>query len=261
MIHRRQISRLARAGSFAADITIRSHRSACFTVIAAACIIAFSPFPAGAETVRAVVPEAADPWKPVVDEAAARFAIPSQWIRAVIRVESRGNVRAVSPKGAIGLMQLMPDTYAELRARYGLGDDPADPRDNIIAGAAYLREMHDRFGSVGFIAAYNAGPQRCEDHLATGRPLPDETRAYVAQIMPLLAGGLPTDNRWVVAGHTSRQQPSLFVLHAGPSTNNGSAFSPQATLPRRDHVVADLSALVPLPGKLFVGKSESRGRR
>ena len=70
----------------------------------------------------------------------------------------------------MGLMQIMPDTWTELRTRHRLGRDPYDPRDNILAGAAYLREMHDRYGSPGFLAAYNAGPGRYEDYLA-GRPL------------------------------------------------------------------------------------------
>src|SRR3546814_19834934 len=78
--------------------------------------------------------------------------------RSVMRVESRVDVRAVSPKGAMGLRRLMPDTWASLRVRLGLGANPYDPRDNILAGAAYLREMHDRYGSPGFLAAYNAGP-------------------------------------------------------------------------------------------------------
>jgi soluble lytic murein transglycosylase-like protein len=75
----------------------------------------------------------------------------------------------------MGLMQIMPLTWSELRARYDLGVDPYDPRDNILAGAAYLRELYQRFGTPGFLAAYNAGPTRYESHLATGRSLPDET--------------------------------------------------------------------------------------
>lgn len=122
-----------------------------------------------------------------VAEAARRFAIPEAWIWAVMRVESAGDVRAISRAGAMGLMQIMPATWAELRPRYGLGADPFHPRDNIIAGAAYLREMHDRFGSPGFLAAYNAGPGRYADHLATGRPLPRETRAYLAMLAPVVA--------------------------------------------------------------------------
>lgn len=101
---------------------------------------------------------ARDRYVTYVAEAALRFGIPTAWIRAVMRVESNGDRRAVSPKGALGLMQLMPKTWADMRARYGLGRDPFDPHDNILAGAAFLRELHDRYGSPGFLAAYNAGP-------------------------------------------------------------------------------------------------------
>jgi soluble lytic murein transglycosylase-like protein len=86
----------------------------------------------------------------------------------------------------MGLMQLMPGTWVALSVRYGLGLDPFDPRDNILAGTAYLKEMHDRFGSAGFLAAYHAGPARYEQHLATGQPLPPETTAYIAAVAPLL---------------------------------------------------------------------------
>ena len=105
----------------------------------------------------------ADPYAGHIAEAARRFGIPEAWIRAVMHVESRGDVRAISSAGAMGLMQIMPATWLELRARYGLGSNPYDPRDNIMAGAAYLREMHDRYGSPGFLAAYNAGPGRYEE--------------------------------------------------------------------------------------------------
>jgi hypothetical protein len=131
---------------------------------------------------------AADRFAVFVSDAARRFGIPEAWIRAVMRFESGGQVRATSPKGAIGLMQLMPGTWSDLSLRYGLGDDPFDPHDNITAGAGYLRELHDRYGAPGFLAAYNAGPARYEDHLATGRPLPAETRAYVAAVAPWLSG-------------------------------------------------------------------------
>ena len=128
-----------------------------------------------------------------IAEAAQRFGVPAHWILAVMRKESAGDVRAVSEKGAMGLMQIMPDTWDELRARYGLGRDPFDPRDNILAGAAYLRELHDRFGSPGFLAAYNAGPTRYAEHLATGRPLPRETRDYVAALAPLIGASVATE--------------------------------------------------------------------
>jgi len=74
-----------------------------------------------------------NPYAGYIAEASRRFGIPERWIRAVMRVESRGQVKAVSPKGAIGLMQIMPDTWAGLRLRYRLGRDPRDPRDNILA--------------------------------------------------------------------------------------------------------------------------------
>ena len=113
----------------------------------------------------------ADPHAADIAEAARRFGIPAAWIRAVMRIESANNVRAVSPKGAMGLMQIMPETWIDLRVRHRLGTDPYNPRDNILAGSAYLREMHDRYGSPGFLAAYNAGPGRYEEYLA-GRSLP-----------------------------------------------------------------------------------------
>jgi hypothetical protein len=121
-------------------------------------------------------------------EAAHRFAIPQAWIQAVMRVESAGDPRAMSPKGAAGLMQIMPSTWDALRVRYGLGTDVRDVHDNIMAGAAYLREMFDRYGSPGFLAAYNAGPGRYEEYLSNGRPLPAETVAYVGKLTPLLDG-------------------------------------------------------------------------
>ena len=124
-----------------------------------------------------------------IAEAARRFGIPQPWIRAVMEVESAGNPRAVSTAGAMGLMQIMPGTWAELRVVNRLGNDPFDPRDNILAGTAYLRQMYDRFGSPGFLAAYNAGPARYQEHLDTGRALPQETRNYLAILAPLIGDG------------------------------------------------------------------------
>lgn len=121
-----------------------------------------------------------------MEEASRRFNIPLAWLRAVMHAESHGDAAAVSDKGAIGLMQVMPATYEELRAKHGFGPDPFDPRDNILAGAAYLSEMFSRYGERGFLAAYNAGPGRYEKHLALGRALPSETVEYVARIAPRL---------------------------------------------------------------------------
>ena len=139
-------------------------------------------------------PAAAHPHAAHIAEASRRFGIPENWIRAVLRAESAGDVRAVSSAGAMGLMQVMPDTWAGLRVRHQLGRDPYDPRDNIMAGTAYLREMWDRYGNVAaMLAAYNAGPGRYDEHRATGRPLPAETRAYVAALAPILGGAAPSD--------------------------------------------------------------------
>ena len=139
-------------------------------------------------------PAAAHPYAAHIAEASQRFGIPEHWIIAVLRAESAGDVRAISSAGAIGLMQVMPDTWAGLRVRYTLGRDAYDPRANIMAGTAYLREMWDRYGNVGaMLAAYNAGPGRYDEHHATGRPLPAETRAYVAALAPVLGGAAPSD--------------------------------------------------------------------
>lgn len=139
---------------------------------------------------RPSIAAAADPldrWTGQVTEASVRFGIPAEWIRRVMRAESGGRTTLgdrpiVSPAGAMGLMQLMPGTWADMRARFGLGGNPHDPRDNILAGTAYLRLMYDRFGYPGLFAAYNAGPVRYARHLATGRPLPAETVAYMAAV-------------------------------------------------------------------------------
>ena len=121
-----------------------------------------------------------------VSEASQRFGLPESWIYAVMRTESAGRIGAVSSAGAMGLMQLMPGTWARQRTRFGLGSDPFDPRDNIMAGTSYLREMYDSYGASGFLAAYNAGPGRYEQWRDNGRSLPAETRAYVAKIAPML---------------------------------------------------------------------------
>ena len=122
-----------------------------------------------------------DPWGPYIREAAARYSVPEQWVRAVMQQESGGEEQAVSPVGAMGLMQVMPDTYAGLRGRYGLGKDPFEPHNNILAGTASL---------------------------------PDETVNYLAAITPNLGNAVPMSgplavyasarpNRGIVAGATA----------------------------------------------------------
>jgi len=144
---------------------------------------AAAPVAATAQDLPAARSAAAHPYAGHVADAARRFGIPEAWIWAVMRVESGGDSRAVSRAGAMGLMQIMPATWADLRARHGLGADPFDARDNIMAGAAYLRAMHDRYGNASaMLAAYNAGPGRYDDYLSRGRPLPPETVGYLAQL-------------------------------------------------------------------------------
>ncbi|MBC9030774.1 lytic transglycosylase domain-containing protein [Sphingomonas sp. JC676] len=129
----------------------------------------------------------ASPWEAMVIEASQRFGVPEAWIYRVIQAESGGRTMVrgrpiTSPKGAMGLMQLMPATYADMASRHGLGGDPYLPRDNILAGTAYLRLMYDRFGFPGMFAAYNCGPERYEAYLQGRQGLPAETRSYLARI-------------------------------------------------------------------------------
>jgi len=129
-----------------------------------------------------------DPWGPYIREASNRFDVPERWIREVMRQESGGRITATSRVGAMGLLQLMPGTYAELNVKHGFGDDPYHPWSNLMAGTAYIRQMYDLYGSPGFLAAYNGGPRRLENYLWSGGRMPDETRNYVAKIGPRLSG-------------------------------------------------------------------------
>jgi soluble lytic murein transglycosylase-like protein len=139
--------------------------------------------------------------QPFIDEASDRFGVPEAWIRAVIAAESSGQTTMngqpiTSPAGAVGPMQVMPQTYEELRLRYELGPDPADPEQNILAGTAYLKELHQRFGGAGMFAAYNAGPERYQAYLDGNLPLPDETRGYLAALRTA-ASGIPAEATFI----------------------------------------------------------------
>lgn len=202
-----------------------------------------------------------DPWSTHIREAAKSFAIPERLLRAVMHVESIGDAHAVSSKGAMGLMQIMPATWEELRTKYRLGDDPYQPRDNIFAGAGYLREMLDRFGPNGFLAAYNAGPGRYEEHLSTGRPLPRETIDYVRKLAPLISGAvpIPTSARQG-AGRVSALGSTVFA-HTGSIRNVAASygdrdadvetetmFSAIDSQPPIGGAIIDLTAFEPLSG-------------
>jgi soluble lytic murein transglycosylase-like protein len=197
-----------------------------------------------------------------VAEASNRFGVPEHWIRAVMHVESNGKQRARSSIGAMGLMQIMPKTWTELRARYRLGADPYDVRDNILAGAAYIRELYDRYGAPGFLAAYNAGPGRYERHLATGRPLPEETQAYVATLAPMINRAQVSMPTRAVARSFAWANSSLFAARsAGISPDRSSSAAKRQSRSTRAQGIVDLSALGPHSGNLFVHRNgEMRSR-
>lgn len=165
----------------------------------------------------------AEPWDDAIAEASSRFGLPAVWVREVIRAESGGDVRALSPKGAVGLMQLMPETWQRLRVELGLGSDPFQPRDNVLAGVAYLRSLYDRYGAPAFLAAYNAGPARLDAYLLKSRPLPAETLRYVARLAPAINAAPITPPTVFAVRHdvpmtdhaiAHGAADSLFVLHA-----------------------------------------------
>jgi hypothetical protein len=167
------------------------------------------------------LPSDVAPWEPLVHEASQRFGVPEDWIEHVLDAETRGhntlNGKPItSSAGAMGLMQIMPQTWAYLRSRYRLGKDPFDPHDNIFAGTALLKELFDRFGYPELFAAYNAGPARLNDFLASGRALPAETTAYVARVLDTDVTA-PTVPKTRPIAPVSRWESSLFFVNTAHS--------------------------------------------
>ena len=119
---------------------------------------------------------AAKPWRTEAAVTADKHAIPPNLFLALIKAESGFHAKAISPKGAIGLTQLMPATAKSL------GVDPNDPEQNLAGGARYLRQQYERFGSWPLaLAAYNAGPTRVA---RLGRiPNISETKTFVARVL------------------------------------------------------------------------------
>jgi soluble lytic murein transglycosylase-like protein len=204
-------------------------RTALRGMIAAAALMTAVPaaVPARADPV--------DPWRAIIAEASGRFGIPDAWIIRVMRIESGGNTMRggrpiVSRAGAMGLMQLMPGTWESLRIALGLGPNPHDPHDNIIAGTAYLRMMYDRFGYPGLFGAYNAGPGRYGAYVAGRSRLPVETIAYLARatggaapayVAPI-SMGMPVDVRHEnTLFFAVRNAPNVVAVTQSTSASTG----------------------------------------
>lgn len=195
-----------------------------------------------------------DPLNGFIAEASERFGLPAAWIRAIVRLGSDGNARVARRNGAVGLMQLTPETWAELRPRYALGDDPFDPRDSILAGTAHLREMYDRYRLQEFFAAYYMGPTRYDEHLKSGLPLSADVQTFVAVLAALIEPGL----KHVVgspdrANAASWRKAPLFVVRSKRnSSDNPSAASAQTDRSTSSQSTTDRQALAPHPNGLFV---------
>lgn len=217
------------------------------------CGVAFAAeLPAMAIPVAATVPAARQlsthPYALHVTEASQRFGIPEHWIWAVMRAESNGQPRAVSHAGAMGMMQIMPRTWAMLSARFHLGPDPFDIRANILGGAAYLRLMWDRYGDVTLmLAAYNAGPGRVDDYRMGRRRLPAETADYVAKLAPSL--GTATTFRVIRPHHAVTQawrHAPVFASRRGGASAINEAPESQSARP----ITTALKDALPLRAKV-----------
>jgi hypothetical protein len=220
----------------------------------AVAIWAFIAEPASAQQASVAMSPETNSSATAVSDASLRFGIPEQWIYAVMRAESAGRVNATSPVGAQGLMQIMPATWAVLRARYGLGSNAYDPRDNIMAGAAYIREMYEQFGAPGFLGAYNAGPSRYGAYVARGRSLPAETRAYIAKIAPEIAGGMQASNSFAtpsteLSAQASWTHASLFAVRPERSKLNPAS---ELELVTNDRETSTRAVEKASPNSLFV---------
>ncbi len=140
-------------------------------------------------------------WKRIIRKAASTYNLPEALIAAVIRTESSFQAHAVSPKGARGAMQIMPETQKEL----GL-EDPYDAEANVMAGSAYLRRQLDRFGTLELaLAAYNAGPANVVKY--GGVPPFPETQEYLRQVTAHQQEGRASGKKSPSGSGTSHRNP------------------------------------------------------
>lgn len=146
------------------------------------------------------------------NQAAARYGVDPALVRALAWVESRGNPAARSRAGAVGVMQLMPNTAAGLGVR-----DRLDPADNIDGGVRYLRAQMTRFATAeNALAAYNFGPSRVESYMRDGKAFPASVRRYVKSVLDRRAfeeGARPAAARPTLRGATRarRSRQSLCL--------------------------------------------------
>ena len=204
----------------------RARRLLAFGIALATLGASLAPFSALArESLATVSPSPA--CAPHAAEAAARSALPATVILRVMHVESRGRANAISPKGAMGCMQIMPATWRYLTARYALGSDPWSARFNMIGGALYLAELARQFGFPGAYAAYNAGPARYARHVRGGARLPAETIAYMASLSGTVSPRARRDGTADRNSVTPRwQEATLFVGATRPR-----AAAPEVSVP------------------------------
>jgi len=177
--------------------------------IATAEIESFAPAPADSNPMGSAQKTQAD-LSSIISEASARSRIDSDFIASVIRAESGNNPRAMSRKGAQGLMQLMPQTAANLGVK-----DSFDPAENVDGGVRYLQDLLIQYNgdAAKALAAYNAGPHRV--HQYGGVPPYRETHAYVARV-------ISDYNRKKVAEtkHTAKQSSESSAQPKTEKSNN-----------------------------------------
>lgn len=163
-------------------------RRLCALSLLALALLAFSPSLSGASSSRQEMKQQYDP---IVQSCALQFRVPADLIHSIILAESGYDCRAISPKGAVGLMQLMPETAVQ----YGVSDR-FDPADNIKGGVKYLKDLIKLFSgnTAKVLAAYNAGQEALTKF--NGIPPYAETREYIRRVMAsysksFITGGVP----------------------------------------------------------------------